>query len=162
MAEPKLPTMTDARTQASGVLFVIAAAQVLFGGIGLALVPLGFGAPIPDDRIALYLVTWFGLGVVFGLLGVWARVRPLPPVIIGLLLYVGLVTANAVIDPDSIMSMIVVKILVVLALILSIITSTSATPETPADAWAGDSSGTDDWDGRSSGKRHDPEKDGYS
>lgn len=162
MTDSKVPTMADARKEASGILFAIAVLQLICGGILIAMAPQIMGAPIPDDQLPLFVAEWFGIAVVFGLLGVWARAMPLPPVIIGLVLYVGLATAAAVVNPETIKNGIIVKIVIVLGLIRAIRTCLSATPDDPADAWAADGSGTDDWDGRSSGKRHDPDKDGYS
>jgi hypothetical protein len=162
MAEKKIPTMAEARKEASGILFAIAILQLICGGILIALAPQIMGAPIPDDDMVFFIAEWFGIAVVFALLGLWARVLPLPPVIIGLILYVSLAVAAAVVNPETIKNGIIVKIVIILGLIRAIRTCLSATPDDPADAWAEDSSGTDDWDGRSSGKRHDPEKDGYS
>jgi hypothetical protein len=162
MADSKVPTMADARLQASSVLFAVAVVQLVCGFVGRVIVPLIFEAPFPDEKVTTFSVTWFGSGVVFGLLGLWARVRPLPPTIVGLLLYVGIFTANGIIDPETIATMILVKIVVVLALVLAVVTCLNATPDDPADTWAEGGSGPNDWDGRSTGKRHDPDKDGYS
>jgi len=162
MAEPKMPTMADARKQASSVLFAIAAIQFVCYGAVIVVVPLAVGVPIPVPDDQLLMAEWLGVAVVFGLLGIWARQTPLPPVAIGLLVYLGLLAATTIANPESIMQGFIVKVVIVVALILAIKTSLSATPDDPADAWAEGESGTEDWDGRSSGKRHDPDKDGYS
>src|SRR4051794_25803036 len=90
MPDSKVPTMAEARKEASGILFAIAILQLICGGLLIALAPQIMGAPIPDDELPLFVAEWFGIAVAFGLLGVWARVTPLPPVVVGLFLYVGL------------------------------------------------------------------------
>ncbi len=162
MVEPKIPTMADARKQASSVLFAIAILQLICGGILIIAAPQIVGAPIPEEELPLVLAEWFGIAIVFGLLGVWALATPLPPVIIGLLLYVGMMIATTVANPESIKNGIIVKIAIIVGLILAIKTCLNAKPDESNGSRDADGSGADDWDGRSSGKRHNPEQDGYS
>src|SRR5947208_14993141 len=102
MADLKTPTLADARLQSSSVLFAIAVIQLLCGGVGLVLVPQIFETPFPEDKVTIFAVTWFGGAAAFGLLGAWAKAQPLPPTVVGLLLYVGIFTANGILDPDPI------------------------------------------------------------
>jgi len=75
----------SALNQASGGLFAVALIQLICGGIALAVAPELLGVA---DEILFAVIAVLGLAVVFAGLGVWARFQPLPPAIIGLVLYI--------------------------------------------------------------------------
>jgi hypothetical protein len=75
----------SALNTASGGLFAVAGLQLICGSIVLVAAPQLRG--MANEAILIIGVIVFGTAIVFAGLGVWARYQPLPPAIIGLVLY---------------------------------------------------------------------------
>ncbi|MBN1554947.1 MAG: hypothetical protein JXA11_09390 [Phycisphaerae bacterium] len=104
--------------QASIALF---AAAVLQGITGIALYAFLKNEPNVDmQKLQILVGVVVGIGVVFAVLGFWARVNPLPASIVGLVLYVTLHAIDAVADPSALLRGWIIKVIVVVALINAI------------------------------------------
>lgn len=88
---------------ARGVLVLLAAIQV--GGAAILYIA---GAMRTPEEIIVAL----SLGALFGALAVWARKNPLPAVLVGLAIYVAIVLLSAVVDPATIYSGLIMKLVV--------------------------------------------------
>jgi hypothetical protein len=98
---------------ARGVLILLAAVQI-GGGV---IVYIAGGIP----SFAAMLVEC-GLGVVFGLLAIWARKDPLSAVIVGLGIWVLGIAGQAIAEPASLFSGLLVKAIVIVMFINGIST----------------------------------------
>jgi hypothetical protein len=99
----------QARQQASAALMTVAVVNLLCRGFGLAAVLLAMqqaqqapqGQPalqqVTDAQLA-FLGVFLGISAVFFLLSWWARYQPLPPSLIGLMLYAVLFTLECVLS----------------------------------------------------------------
>ncbi len=88
---------------ARGVLVVLALVQVA----GAAILYLAGAMRLPGE-----LAMTLAVGAVFGGLAVWARRDPLPAVLVGLGIYVGLLALAAVFDPATLFSGVIMKLIV--------------------------------------------------
>jgi membrane-associated HD superfamily phosphohydrolase len=73
-----------------------------------------------ERTLNLTLVVVLGLGVIFALLGFWARKAPLPSAIVGLVLFVSVHLLDALVDPTALVRGWLVKIIVIVVLIKAI------------------------------------------
>jgi hypothetical protein len=76
----------SALNTASGVLFAVAALQMICGVVVLAAAPAVLA--VPGEAMIFMFVAVFGVGALFLGLGIWARYMPVPATIIGMVLYV--------------------------------------------------------------------------
>src|SRR5262245_40840319 len=96
------PEQAAARKQASTILFLIAALQFVCGGIIVfALSEKGPRGEVEAEALAGLIVEWVGITLLFAGLGWWALYQPLPPVVIGLVVYVLLWLVSAALDPAT-------------------------------------------------------------
>jgi hypothetical protein len=114
--EPRDPEAEDERRvailRASGGLFAVALVQFLCGCWGLAMV----GSLAQGPAVMAALVVLVGLTAVYVGLGFWARYQPLPPAVLGLVIYVLLNLAFCLMDPDTGLRGIIVKGILVVVL----------------------------------------------
>lgn len=96
--------------KAQGAIGIVAILQVVVGLVFLALGKV-------DTTGVIVMV---GIGGVFGGLWVWCRTNPLAASIVGLLVFTSLHLTEAIIDPKTILSGIVIKIIVVVVLVKAI------------------------------------------
>jgi len=112
--------LDKARKQMSGILFAIAALQLVCGVMLLAI-----GSR--HHRVSgIAVVELAGIAIVFGSLGLWARYRPLPPAIIGLVLYILLSLLTFAANPALAAKGIGIRVLMVMMLIRAIRTCSKA------------------------------------
>jgi len=73
-----------------------------------------------ESEIVAHLIIYVILIAIFLALAVWGKQKPLPALISGLSLYVFIQIANAILEPASILSGIIVKIIIIAMLIKGI------------------------------------------
>jgi hypothetical protein len=110
------PEQQKARKEASGILFAVAVLQVVCGGIALAILPQMAGVQLTPAEIVVEAVFMVGVAVVFAGLGVWARFQPLPPAILGLILYILLSLGTMAANPELIGKGLVLRIIIIIGL----------------------------------------------
>jgi hypothetical protein len=120
--------MKQARKEVSGVLFGIAALQLVCGFISVLILPAMAApqVPLPPEAIIFSVCAVVGLGVIYVGLGIWARYHPLPPAVIGLVLYVGVTLLDFLVAPGVILSGIWIKIIILIALIRAVLKAATA------------------------------------
>jgi hypothetical protein len=110
--------------KASIALFIVAGMQIVVGIIvGAAL--LGNSSPGADPeekrRAAMIMTSILvGIGVIFLVLGFWARRSPLPASSLGLAFFVTIHTLDALADPSTLVRGWLIKLIVILMLINAI------------------------------------------
>ena len=85
--EDASPELIKARKVAAGALLAVAIIQVVCGIAMIFLLPQIMGGPVPEEVMTVLIVTIVAVVVVFSLLAWWALYQPLPPAILGLVLY---------------------------------------------------------------------------
>jgi hypothetical protein len=85
--------------------------------IVFALTEKGPRGEVAPEVLAGLVVEWLGITVLFAGLGWWARYQPLPPVLIGLGVYVLLWLVATALDPSTAGQGIILKIAVVVGLV---------------------------------------------
>ncbi|HLT40977.1 MAG TPA: hypothetical protein VK034_32085 [Enhygromyxa sp.] len=98
---------------ARAVLVLLAAVQLIGGAILYIAGALVDAAPI---------ATTLGLGVIFGVLAIWARKDPLTAVLVGLGIWVAVHGIGAIIEPATLFSGLVVKAIVIVMFVNGIST----------------------------------------
>jgi hypothetical protein len=115
------PDQDAARKQASSILFLIAALQFVCGGILVfALSEEGARGPADSAFLAILLAEWLAVMLAFVGLGWWARYQPLPPVVLGLIIYLVLWLVGAVFEPGTAGQGIILRIAVIVGLVRAI------------------------------------------
>jgi hypothetical protein len=103
----------------STTLYVVAVLQFLAAAVVFGLsVTMRANADADAKRAMLVLsITTGVLGAIFLGLGIWSRRSPLGAAIVGLVLFVSFIAADAVMNPLSLLQGIVVKAIIIIALI---------------------------------------------
>jgi hypothetical protein len=121
--------MLKARKEVSSILFAISGLQFVCGTAAAILLPAMMqqagAAPDPNAAILIIAFAW-GLGAVYLGLGFWARSQPLPPAVIGLLLYLGAAYMDYSAAPDMFLRGVWVKAIIVFFLVRGVITASKA------------------------------------
>jgi predicted neutral ceramidase superfamily lipid hydrolase len=105
------PETKAAKSQASGILFFIAAVQVICGSIGLGLiVAAGDTEQMPQNLLLAAVGELIAYTVLFSLLGLMARWLPLTASLIGLLIYVSACLIQFALAPELIAQVIIIKL----------------------------------------------------
>jgi hypothetical protein len=99
-SEPQKYELRKNLGQASGALLVMAALQFVCGLIGVLAFPRILGLDGDSLVFVIAAVLVVGVAGAYVGLGIWARYQPLPPTIIGLVLYVVMVLANIILSGD--------------------------------------------------------------
>ncbi len=127
--------------RASGVLFAVAIIQLLCGGGFMLMLPmLEKDKQLVAGAIPMLMAVTGGVFGVFLLLGLWARFQPLPPSIIGLIIYVPLTILDLITSGGNIAS-ILVKIFIIVGLVNAVTVAAKvppAQPESYADDYSTD------------------------
>jgi hypothetical protein len=103
--------------QAFGALLAIAIIQAIFGAVLYFALTRNHADP---KAVRIVLAVIWGVGAFFFILSLWARSNPLPAAIVGLVVYVTIMTVDAVLAPETIGNGIVVKILIIAVLIKAV------------------------------------------
>src|SRR5262245_11424998 len=115
------PEQGAARKQAATILFLVAALQFVCGGIVVfALSEKGPRGEVDPEALAGLIVEWVMITLLCADLGLWALYQPLPPVVIGLVVYVLLWILGAVLDPAAAGRGFILKIAVIVGLVRAI------------------------------------------
>jgi hypothetical protein len=104
-----------ARTRAAGLLFCIAALQIICGGVAFMFIqslPIG----LTDGQKTYILVEWLSIAGIFVGLGAWACFQPLPACALGLLAYILLSIYTLAINPVFSLPGFVLRGMIILAL----------------------------------------------
>ena len=119
-----------ARKEVAGTLFGVAAMQFVCGLAAVSLIPTQVaGGPISRDAAATMAATVVLIAIVFAGLACWAWFQALPPALIGLVLYIGIVMLDfAVAAPNPqamqmLMRGIIMKVLIIAALVKAVSTA---------------------------------------
>jgi hypothetical protein len=99
--------------KAFGALLAVGIIQLVFGLVVVGALESKNGGG--GDFTVVYLSV-FGIGVAFLGLAFWARFNPLPPAIVGLVLFVSVHLLDAVADPASLARGLIMKIIIVVVL----------------------------------------------
>jgi hypothetical protein len=124
----------QARQQASATLFTVAFLILLCRGLGLAWLVMFIqqqaqqGAPIPNEVLVIAIAYLAALPVFFALLGWWARYQPLPPALIGLLVYAALMALECVAFPGFACENLIINVAVLAVLIRAVQVAMKARP----------------------------------
>ena len=102
--------------KAAGALLAVAILQTVVGAI--VLVALGNTVPAPLRNAAMVQV--FGIAAVFFGLYAWARKQPLPAAIVGLIVYVTLNLIYGIMNPETLVQGIIVKLIIIGVLVSAI------------------------------------------
>jgi hypothetical protein len=78
------------------------------------------GGPVPPQARAFMAAVILGIGVIFAGLGTWALFQPLPPSIIGLVLYVLFIVIDFAAAPELVLRGIILRIIIVVALVKAV------------------------------------------
>lgn len=126
------PQLRYARKRAAGILFGVAVAQFLCGGLVVGLgSAVNAVVPLPDGVLLFVILEWVTLTLTFAGLGVWACYRPFFPALIGLVIYAGY-SIFTIIDAFTTMPVLAVRMT-----IFRIIMVTSLV-RAVLDAWSAD------------------------
>lgn len=102
---------------ARNVMLAIGILQVLLAGILAAVAAGGAGnTPAEQQTFVIMAISVGVVGVIFIGLGLWARRSPLAASVVGLVLYLSIIAADAVANPATLASGIVIKVIFILAL----------------------------------------------
>jgi predicted RND superfamily exporter protein len=99
--------------QAFGALLAVAILQVIGTFV---MYSMAKNAGTPGNVANIVLAVMLGVAALFAALAVWARSSPLPPAIVGLVVYVTLLVIDAVAAPETILNGIIIKIVIIMAL----------------------------------------------
>ena len=112
------PTVLRARKEASQILFAVAVIQFVCGGTLLLMSPaLGDRLEIPREAMAFAVVEWLFIWGMFAALASWARHQPLPAILVGTGLYIGINLLIFLADPQTITQGLVIKLVIIVGLI---------------------------------------------
>lgn len=110
--------------KASLALFIVAGMQIVIGiVVGLIIQNTPDPGIDPDARQKAFLLTTsilVGIGVIFLVLGFWARRSPLPASILGLAFFITIHTLDALADPTALLRGWLIKLIVILMLVNAI------------------------------------------
>jgi hypothetical protein len=123
---PASPARDKARKEAAGILFAIAALQLVCGFVLLVVASNEAQGQIPGELMALAVVEMLGIAAVFAGLGGWALHQPLPASVVGLILYIGLTLLTLAANPHLAGAGLAVKLIFIIALIKAISASARA------------------------------------
>lgn len=108
----------QAAKEAAMSLFAVALVQVICGGIALvAMGGLGGQNAIPRDAMPFLFAIMIGVVVVYCVLGAWAYTQPMPPLVIGLIIYLGLLALDFAGDPGVAARGIILKIVLIIGMV---------------------------------------------
>jgi hypothetical protein len=105
--------------KAAGALLAVAILQTVFGTLLILMAKQGRGFMGIELGTPVFVAV-FGLAAVFFCLYLWARRKPLPAAIAGLVLFVTVHVLDAVVDPNALWRGILVKIIVIVVLVKAI------------------------------------------
>lgn len=105
MTKSKVKDAPKKIRQARNTLFIVGGLQLLFG------IVVYFMADATEELIAGAVLFLIYLG-----LGFWSQKKPLIALILGLLLYLSLIILSAVVDPTTITSGVLVKVIIIVFL----------------------------------------------
>lgn len=123
--------MRLARKQAANTLFAVAVLLLISGLVTVFV--FGDDQGLSDEEKAAELVVFAGLSVTFAGLGFWALFMPIPPAIVGLVLFIGISIIQIAGSPQLAAGGIALRILVVVVLIKAIITAIRASKLAPEE-----------------------------
>ena len=109
-----------ALNQTSRVLFGVAALQCVCGVIGVFALQNVLGVNLEPLQLVIAIGVVVAIGVAFIGLGVWSRYQPLPPAIIGLILYLVVFISDIAMAPDVVSKGVWVRIIIVVLLVRGI------------------------------------------
>jgi hypothetical protein len=118
------PEVAAAKKQASGILFAVAAIQLICGGIGIVVLPMIDKQAAAPEVMVIGGALVVGMAAIFAGLGWWAMYMPLPASLIGLILYSLLALADFLVSQS--MSGIFIKIIIVIGLVRAVAASIKA------------------------------------
>lgn len=93
-------------TSARNILFIIAALKMLWGVVFFFLL----------DKDSEVLITYTILAIIYLVLGYWSQKKPLVALILGLLVYITIIVLGVILDPTTIFSAVIIRILVIVYL----------------------------------------------
>jgi hypothetical protein len=126
---PSAPADRAARARKETTVTLFAVALLFLVGALLAVVtPKLLGMPADPAWLAKALAWTVGPAAVFAGLALWARSRPLPAVVVGLLLYVGGAVTNAVRAPEQLGKGTVVQLVMAALLVRAVWVCLKARP----------------------------------
>jgi hypothetical protein len=102
--------------KASGALLAVALLQTFFGGLLFVIGPLAVGSKQAGTLPPIVFVSVFGIAAIFFGLYIWARKKPFPAAIVGLVVFLTVHLLDALADPKALARGIIVKIIIVLVL----------------------------------------------
>lgn len=103
--------------KAFGALLAVGILQLVFGAV--IVFALQNSPQVGEIPMTVYLMV-FGIGIVFLGLAFWARSNPLPPAIIGLVLFITVHLLDALQDPSALVRGILIKIIIIVVLVQAI------------------------------------------
>ena len=116
--ETRESLLKQAKKQAATTLFVVAALMLVCNTVGVLM--LGDQQGLEEEEKIIAVVVGVGVAVMFAGLGAWALFMPLPPTIIGLVLFTGLSVVEIVSDPAAIGRGIIIRIVIIVMLVKAI------------------------------------------